>query len=205
MKKLILLAAIGGLFSNAQAQGPAFGLKGGLNFSTLNVEGADQKGRFGFNGGVFGRTSPGLMLGLQAELLYSTRGSSADYSAFFGLVDQNVDFRLNYIELPLLLSIRPVEILDLHVGGYAGYLLSAQVKTSGDLGTATETLDRDNFKSLDAGVAIGAALNLGPAQIGVRYLHGLTKIAEGDAADLVLGDARNSCLQMYVGIGITGQ
>ena len=65
------------------AQGPSMGIKGGLNLSTLAVnEADDEKGRIGFNVGVFGRTNPEQPFGLQAELLYSTKGAQAQYSGF---------------------------------------------------------------------------------------------------------------------------
>jgi hypothetical protein len=56
---------------------------------------------------------------------------------------------------------------------------------------------------MDFGIAGGVGFNLGPnAQLGVRYLHGLTNVADSDAADFVLGDAKNRCLQAYIAFGI---
>jgi opacity protein-like surface antigen len=145
------------------------------------------------------------MVGVQAELLYSTKGSTTNYSALFDLVDQEVDFNLNYIELPILASVRLAEIVDLQLGGYAAYLLSANVSSSGDLGSGSEELDRDNFKSMDFGIAGGVAFNVGSnLQVGVRYLHGLNDIADSDASDLVLGDAKNRVAQLYLGVGLGG-
>lgn len=203
MGKSILLVAFALItFNTTNAQGPSFGLKGGLNFSSLDVESDEQKGRLGFNAGVFGRTDAELPLGVQVELLYSTKGSSADYTTFFGYVDQSVDFKLNYLELPVILAFRPVPILDIHLGGYAGYLLAAEVETSGDLGSGSEDLDVDHFQRIDAGLAVGAALNLGPAQIGARYLYGLTELADSEEARTVLGNAKNACLQAYIAFGL---
>lgn len=191
----------------ATAQGPAFGVKAGLNYSTLAVnEADDENARIGFNGGVFARTAPEAPLGLQVELLYSTKGTHTTYNALWGLIDQDVDFNLNYLELPVLASLRVAEILDLQLGGYAGYLLSAKMSTSGDLGSGNEELDRDNFTSMDYGLAAGAGLNIGEnLQVGLRYTHGLANVADGDASDLVLGDAKNRCLQAYIGIGVGGR
>jgi hypothetical protein len=191
----------------ATAQGPAFGVKAGLNYSTLAVnEADDENARLGFNGGVFARTAPEAPFGLQVELLYSTKGTHTTYSAVFGLIDQEVDFNLNYLELPVLASLRVADVIDIHLGGYAGYLLSAKVSTSGDLGSGSEELDRDNFTSMDYGLAVGAGLNIGESlQVGVRYTHGLAQVADGDASELVLDDATNRCLQLYLGIGVGGR
>lgn len=192
--------------SVANAQGPAFGVKGGLNISSLAVDNADEeKTRLGANAGIFLRTMPDEPLGLQVELLYSAKGANATYSGFFGLLDQNVDFNLNYLELPVLVSFRAAGIVDFQLGGYAGYLLNARVSTSGDLGSASDELDKDNFRSVDFGIAGGVGFNAGPAQIGLRYHHGLTKVADSDAANTVLGDATNRCLQAYVALGIPGR
>jgi len=190
--------------TTATAQGPTFGVKGGLNYSTLAVDEADDEtSRVGYNIGLFARTSPDRSVGLQVELLYSTKGSSTTYRTLFGLIEQEVDFNLNYLELPVLASFRVGDIVDLQLGGYAAYLLSARATSTGDLGNSTRELDRDNFRSMDFGIAGGVGFNLGPnAQVGVRYLHGLSKVADSTTANLALGDSKNRCVQLYVGFGI---
>lgn len=188
------------------AQGPAFGVKGGINVASLAVnEANDESARLGVNAGLFARTAPEEPFGLQVELLYSGKGSNTTYSAFFGLIDQEVDFNLNYLELPVLASFRLGGVVDLHAGAYAGYLFNAKVSTSGDFGSGSEELDKADLNAMDFGVAGGVGFNLGPAQLGVRYLHGLSKVADSDAADLVLGDAKNRCFQAYVALGISGR
>lgn len=205
-KTIAIATILAGTSIAASAQGPVFGVKGGLNYSTLAVEEADDEtSRIGYNFGVFGRTNPEGVLGLQVELLYSTKGSTTNYTALFGLVDQEVDFNLNYIELPILASFRVGEIVDFQLGGYAAYLVGANANSSGDLGNGSEELDRDNFQSMDFGIAGGVAFNVGPnTQVGVRYLHGMSSIADSDAADLVLGDSKNRAAQLYIGFGLGG-
>ena len=202
---VLALAGIGPLA--ATAQGPHIGLKGGLNISNLySSEVDDDKTRMGFNVGLMGRTNLDQPIGLQLELLYSTKGNETNYEGFFGLVDQTVNFDLNYVELPVLASFRFAEqMLELQVGGYVGYLVGANVSTSGDLGTDNEDLDLDNFNTMDAGLAGGVAVNAGPVQIGARYEYGLTEIAKSDEADLLLGSAKNSCLQVYIAVGMPGE
>ena len=211
MKSSFLYAALacGSLFlvSAAQAQGPIFGVKGGLNYTNLaGVDSQDDNARIGFNAGVFARTMPESPVGLQVELLYSTKGNRTDYDAFFGLIDQEVDFNLNYLELPVMASIRLMDVVDLQVGGYAAYLLSANVKTSGDLGSGSDEVDKDNFKSMDAGIVGGIGFNVGETmQIGIRYLHGLTDVIDNADLSTVVGDAQNRCLQLYLAVGLGGQ
>jgi hypothetical protein len=202
-----LLIAVLATGPNAQAQTQAntAGIKAGLNWTNLRGGGADvtdENARIGFHAGVFGRVAPSDAIGIQAELLYSTKGSTYTYNGL--LLDQEVSFNLGYIELPIFLAIRLADVLEVHAGGYAGYLLSSNVSTSGDLGAGSEALDRDNFNSMDYGLLGGVGVNVGPAQIGVRYLHGLGELASSDGARVVLGDARNSAGQVYLAIGLGG-
>lgn len=203
----VMLSAATLFAAPAFSQGPVFGVKGGLNYTNLaGLDADDNNARVGFNAGVFGRTDPSSVFGVQAELLYSTKGNHTTYHAFFGLVDQDVDFNLNYLELPVMASLRLAEIVDIQLGGYAAYLTSAKVKTSGDLGSDSDVLDKDNFKSIDAGIAGGVAFNLGKnAQLGIRYLHGLTDVVDNEDLHDLIGDAQNRCVQVYVGIGVGGK
>jgi hypothetical protein len=189
---------------SASAQGPHFGVKVGANLSNLHDnEVTDDNARFGFHIGVMGRTAADQAIGLQAELLYTTLGNRTDYSAFFGLVDQSVDFNLNYIQLPVMVSFRLAEgAFEIQAGGYAAYLVNAKVTTDGDLGDGEDDLETDNFNSMDFGLVGGLAFNGGPVQVGVRYNYGLTRISDSDAADSILGDAKNSCAQLYIAVGM---
>lgn len=207
IKITALLACTVWMFGQGtMAQGPSFGIKGGLSHTNLaGVDADDHNARIGFHAGLFGRTAPSAPVGLQMELLYSTKGNHTKYNAFFGLIDQEVDFNLNYLEVPVLASIRLAEVLEFQVGGYAAYLLSAKASTSGDLVNASDELDRDRFRSVDAGVAAGIGLNAGESlQVGLRYLHGLSDVIEDKALHDVVGDARNRCLQLYLAIGVGG-
>lgn len=191
------------LTTDANAQGPSFGLKGGLNYATLySDEVEDKNARFGFHAGVFGRTDTEHPLGLQVELLYSTRGATFNYDGF--IIDQEFTVKTDYIDLPVMLSLRVADVLELQAGGYVGFLMNAQVTTSGDLGNGQEELDRDNFNSLDYGVLAGVAVNAGPLQVGARYNLGLAELSNSDGADLVLGDAKHAFGQVFVAVGLQG-
>lgn len=186
----------------AFAQGPTAGVKVGANLSNLvGSDIDDQKGRFGLNAGLFGRTDPEQTIGLQVELLYDTKGTEVHYNGPLG-IDQDVELKLAYIDLPVMASFRFGPLFEVQAGAYAGLLVSSGWATSGDVGNDAGDLDQDNFNSLDFGVLLGAAVNLGPVQIGARYDHGLTQVADSDAAETVLGDSRNAVAQLYVAFGI---
>ena len=186
--------------TSSYAQGPVFGVKGGLTFSNLYAGDVDDKnGRLGFNLGVLGRTDPEQPIGLQVELLYTTKGETFTYDGFF--IDQEFKLNLSYVDLPVMVSLRAGEALEIHGGLYAGFLLSSNLSSSGDLGTSSEDLDKDNFNALDYGLVGGVAFNAGAMQVGARYNYGLSKLANSDGAELILGDAKNAYAQVYVAFG----
>ncbi len=203
LRTTMVLAMLAPVFLHAQ--GPELGIKAGLNVSTfMNNEVDDGKSRVGLTGGLFARSQPDAHTGAQVELLYTAKGKRNHYEAFSGLIDQDVDFRLDYLELPVMVSFRLADgLIDLHAGVYAAYLIGAHVSTSGDLGSPDIEADREDFQAFDAGLAAGVAVNFMRAlQLGVRYEHGLMGVANSDASDLALGDATNACASFYLGFGL---
>ena len=201
-KKLFVFLIVSGLLATTitQAQGPVFGVKGGLTLSNLYASEVDSKnGRIGFNLGVLGRTDPEKPIGLQLELLYTTKGETFTYDGLF--IDQEFKLNLSYVDLPVMLAVRAGEALEFHGGLYAGLLMSSNLSSSGDLGTSSDDLDKDNFNTLDYGLVGGVAFNAGAVQVGARYNYGLSKLASSDEAEFILGDAKNSYAQLYVAFG----
>ena len=197
---LIGLAANQGAFAQMNTKHKA-GIKVGLNASNLYVDNVhDENARLGINAGVFGEIVSTEAFALQAELLYSNKGS---FNVFNPPFSQEVDFNLNYIDLPLLAVIK-LGAVDLHVGAYASYLVDANIKYNGTF-TGTEKLDKDNFKSFDYGLVGGVGVNFGMVQVGARYNYGLVKIAESNGAKNLIGDSKNSLAQLFVAFDLTKQ
>lgn len=197
-KFLSLLGAVAALVAansfQANAQMRA-GIKGGLNVSNLYQDDInDENARYGFNVGLYGQVFSTETFAIQPELLYSTRGARAEYD---GIIDQTVKFNLNYLDLPVLAVFKLGDAAEIHLGPYASYLLNANVSYDGDLGNGSDEIDRDHLKPFDFGVAAGFGLNFGPMQVGARYNLGLTKLADSDASRALIGDAKNSCAQLY--------
>lgn len=203
LKHILLIAGIMILTSATTfAQDRKAGIKGGLNVSNLYVDDVDdENARFGFSAGVFGEILSSEALGLQVELLYDTKGSKYE-SSTFGTVNQEYKFNLNYLDLPILAVFKLGESVEIHAGGYAGYLLSASSSTDGDWGSGNDDFDKDNFRSLDYGLIGGIGFNLGAAQIGARYNYGLAKIADSDFAEGFLGNSKNSYGQVYLALNL---
>ncbi|QJD80883.1 porin family protein [Spirosoma rhododendri] len=186
------------------AQGTTrIGVKGGLNASSLfyDSQGVSNKNeRIGFHLGVFAQAPLGEFLAIQPELLYTTKGASADYNVL-GLNGRNT-FRLNYAELPVLLTFKLGQAVELQAGPYAAYLINSNVNSNGSFGTGTSGINADNFNRFDYGLAGGLNFYFGKAFIGARYGQGLQKIANSGAASTLLGNAKNSVGMLSVGFSI---
>lgn len=202
-RKLSILTIMGvimvyGINHTISAQSTArVGVKGGLSISNLYVDDVnDENARVGFNGGFYGQILSSDVFAIQPEVLFSTKGSENEFGG--RLFDQTVRFNLNYIDVPVLAVFKLGESAEIHLGGYGSFLISANTKYEGDIVNGTDELDRDEFKSYDAGLVGGFGLNFGPAQIGTRYNYGLVKIADSSVARTILGDSKNSVAQIYI-------
>lgn len=179
------------------------GIKGGLNVSNLYIDDLDdENARYGFNVGVFGQVLASETFAIQPELLYSTKGSKAFYE---GIIDQTVKYNLNYLDLPVLAVFKLGESAEIHIGPYASYLLNANISYEGDIANGDDEIDKDHLKAFDYGLVGGFGLNFGAVQVGARYNYGLAKIADSDAADLFLGDSKNSVAQLYLSLNLNSK
>jgi len=176
------------------------GIKGGLNVSNLYINDVnDNNARFGFNGGLYGQILSSEVFAIQPELLYSTKGSQADYG---GIINSTVRFNLNYLDLPVLAVFKLGPSAEIHAGGYASYLLSANIDYKGNVGNGTDKIDRDQLNTFDYGLVGGFGLNFGPVQVGARYNYGLVKIANSSNAQTMLGNSKNSVAQLYLALNL---
>ena len=187
--------------STVRAQGSTrVGLKGGLNASSLfyDSQGVTNKNeRIGFHIGVFAQAPIGEFFAIQPELLYMTKGASANYNVL--TFNGKNTFKLNYAELPVLATFKLGQAVELQAGPYVAYLLNSNVNSNGDFGTGSSAINRNNFNKVDYGLAGGLNFYLGKALIGARYEQGLQRIANSGAASTLLGNAKNSVGLLSVG------
>jgi hypothetical protein len=175
------------------------GLKGGLTLSNLNIEEVNDKNlRTGYHFGAYAHLPFGDAFAIQPEINYTTKGATAEYDVLF--FNGEYSFNLNYVDVPLMGVLKFGDGAELHFGPYLGFLTKASLSTEGDFGDGQEELDRDSFNDMDFGLAAGLALNFNALQLGARYHYGLTEIANTDAADSFLGDAKHSYLQVYAAL-----
>jgi len=193
--------ALGLIAFTAKAQ--YLGLKGGMNLSNLNIDEVDDENmRVGYHFGAYVNVPISDAFAVQPEVLYSTKGSKADYDIDLGLlgsVNGNAQIHLDYIDIPLLGVFRVGDNFELHLGPYIGFLANSKYKFEGDT-EGEGDLDSDHFKNMDYGLVGGLALNFSALQVGARYNYGLQKIEDSSTAKALLGDAKNSYFQVFAAI-----
>ena len=177
------------------------GIRAGFNASNLYVKDVtDRNPRYGFHAGFF--TQVPIIKGflyLQPEINYTTKGVTARYNILNTFSGEN-SFKLDYVEVPVLATIKLGNFVDLHGGVYGGFLTNASVASKGDAGFGSTTLDRDNYNSFDYGLAAGLSIYFGHFMLGTRYNYGLRPVANSTAAKVFLGDSKNSAAQVSIGI-----
>jgi hypothetical protein len=124
-------------------------------------------------------------LNLQPELHWMQKGST-----FSDLAGEDVTTTMNYLELPLLLRLNFGGSLKLFAfgGPSVGYLLG--VDSDDDI------LKKEDFEDIEFGLHLGAGVGFGSFEIDVRYLAGLSDVADSDGN---LGEIKNSAF----GAGLT--
>ena len=101
---------------NAQSTpvGPEFGIKGGANMSNLYSGDVDDKNAiYGFNAGFYAAFPISDNIFIQPEILYTTKGAELEYNSDF--VSGVGRFRLNYIEVPLLVKFKLIRKINTEV------------------------------------------------------------------------------------------
>lgn len=204
MKKLILsaLAIFALTTTNAQSNdGASFGLKGGVNFSNLYTNDVDDNNILtSFHAGIFVTLPITSFIAIQPEVLYSRKGAELVYNNAF--VQGNAQFRLNYLEVPLLLKVNLTERFNIQAGPYVAYLIDADVKNkSGNGGfDFDQNLDNSDFNKFDYGLSAGLGFDFDSFGIGVRYNYGMANVGKKrdfGGTSYTFPDAKNSNLSFF--------
>ncbi|HSB94345.1 MAG TPA: porin family protein [Flavitalea sp.] len=184
---------------------PKIGIKGGVNFSNFFIDDVkDNNVKTGLNLGLFAKLPVSHGVSIQPELLYSSKGAKVSYNN--PLVGGEYRFNLNYLELPVLAVFNLGKNFNIHAGGYAAYLTSANVKSE-DNGSSNESLidfDEEQFNRFDYGLVGGIGFDIKNVSIGARYNYGLNQIGEKNQSVIsseVLRNAKNNNISLYVGYG----
>ena len=183
-----------------------FGVKGGANFSNLytdNVE--DNNVLTGFNVGLFAKLPITESFAIQPELLYTTKGAKLKYNNAF--VNGTSTFRLNYIEVPVLLVVNLTENFNIHAGPYFAYLVDGKATNDaqGTLFDIENNLKNEDFNKFDTGLSVGVGFDADNLGFGVRYNYGLQKVGKERSflgTNYTFPDGKNSVINLYLSYSI---
>lgn len=182
----------------------SFGLEAGVNLSNIHIkEPADinveldegYQYKPGFDAGVFAAWQTGEHFRLQSGLLYSRKGTSVDVNTD----QQNNEFDLHYLTVPLLAKYQVLRPLWLSGGVDVGYLISSVATYPHDKVDITEIWTRGDF-----GVRMGVTWQVADRlQVNLDYRHGLTNIGSviytdvnGDDLDIPRSTNRSFLLSL---------
>lgn len=198
----ILLLIFCGNTLQAQNNG---GLKLGLNLANISAEyNGEKENSDMFTGILVGgylNYSISDKLVFQPELLYSKLGGKqSEYDPDLQM-DVNVVFKFDYISLPLNLKYKLTDDFSLLAGAQVGLLVGA--KTGIDFfGTSFSVDSKDQFKSLDFGLNVGASYSIKKFTLDARYTLGLSNIADFEETDIQDVSFKNRAISFSVGYRI---
>src|SRR5690606_26775511 len=131
-----------------------FGIKGGVNFTNLITKDIHHNNVLtSFNAGVFAILPLSNFIAVQPELNYSRKGAELVYDNIFA--EGSAAFKLNYLEVPLLVKVNPIRYFNIHAGPYVAYLINARVENKSADGTFDfeDNFDNKDFNRLDYGIS----------------------------------------------------
>jgi hypothetical protein len=172
---------------------PSFGIKGGVNFATINGGDFDSPdSRTSFHAGVFGEfpVAPDLF-SIQVEALYSGQGFETNVDGGFFGGNGKVEYQLDYINVPVLAKFYIVKGLSIEAGPQFSFKVNEEIDA--DANADGGDLDLDSAKDFEFGVSGGLSFE---TPLGIfataRYNQGITEMIENQ-------DAKNSVFQLGVG------
>ncbi|MBF9141839.1 porin family protein [Hymenobacter properus] len=186
-----------------------FGVKGGYNLSGIrgdDVVGLNRNSLSSFHAGVYGQFGFNDFSSIQAELLYSRQGFSADFTPTGSSTKTTQTFHLDYVSLPIMYVGNFTDNFSFHVGPQVSLLVNANNGSSLDFAA-------NGIHSFDYGGVGGLEARFGPARLGARYNLSLGKLFKSPdnpnaagayvASQYKNSNIYNNLLQVYVGFGFT--
>ncbi len=224
MKKKLFLIVLCAVCINFNAQIRTFGIKSGLNISSISKEGYDKvNAKAGFSGGFFMNSKLNENLNLQTEIIYNQTGAKVSKSTYYitnntTTIQRLSDLRLNYLSLPLLLQYNVTPKFFAEAGPEVGFLLNARAAGSTDkiilltdgVTTYQTNYSSSNVKKYFCNVNVSIDLGLGyfitdKLSVNARYVAGISNInkknngtAEQDFVDNYKNKNRNNTAQVGI-------
>jgi len=202
MKKVILSSLVG-LFAilGAKAQADSdlvqIGVKGGVNFANITGDDfGDPDARTSFNAGFVAEIPFSERFSIQPEVMYSGQGFDVqqfDQDNFLDN-DENIEYQLDYIQVPILAKIYLVEGLNVQAGPQIGFKINEEIdyQPNDDAGDI-DLEDVSETEDIDISLAAGLEYKFDSGFfIQGRYNYGFTELIKDY-------DIHNSVYQVGVG------
>jgi len=197
MKKLLLpfcLLLAGVVTTNAQ--GVAIGARAGLNLANQSISSSgvsvSPDSRLGFFVGAYAKIMVSDKIGVQPELFYSSVGSKWP-DAGSGVQTIKTD----YLTLPVFFRYNVTDNFHLLAGPQFGILMSASNKDNSGTNDIKDQLNSSDFSGV-----VGAGLDFGPLNAGLRYNFGLSNIEKNAPSGETV---KNNVFQIVAGFKLFGK
>ncbi|MXN89677.1 outer membrane beta-barrel protein [Flavobacterium sp. Sd200] len=187
--------------SNSSSMSPSFGVKGGVNFATVNGDFDSPDSRTSFHAGVFGEFPVAEIFSLQVEALYSGQGFEYTTPEFLGVGGDKVEYQLDYINVPVLAKFYILEGLSVEAGPQFSFLVNEEIdsRPNDDAGDT----DTDEAKTFEFGVAGGITFQTPMGLFATaRYTQGLTDVLKerrGIDGENINNSINNGVFQIGIG------
>ena len=192
MKKISLftLVLMGGLAASAQDQdhkpmrtemstATRFGLKGGVNLATLEIDddassGLNTNMKTSFNLGAFVNIPITDRFRIQPEVMYSGQGTKGSIDS-----DESFEYDFHYINIPIMAQLQTAGGFFLETGPQVGFMISSKLDVEGQDVDIEESVKKTDF-GWGAGIGYLSRIGLG---LGARYVHGFSNVWDRDGAN----------------------
>ncbi len=178
MKKVLLITLFSIVFSlKNYAQSLKFGVKAGVNFSTIRGENLDVDNRTGFHAGAIAELKLTDKFSIQPELLYTQLGTKGSGN----------ELTTSYISLPVMAKYYLFQGLSIEAGPQASFLVDDKLEVAG------RGIVDTNVEDFDFGLNVGLGYNFNNGIFfQTRYTLGITTIQENP-------DVKNGAFQLSLG------
>jgi len=187
MKKLLLSAVCALSVFAASAQDWYVGPQASLNLTGLTHPSEySTSTKVGYAFGAFGGYEFNKLIGIEAQINYSSQGQKVSYM-YDGGTGFDGTVKLNYITVPIMAKFHVVKGLNLMVGPQFGF--NTRAKAKGDYYNELEdpvnkNVDiKDNVRGFDFGFIVGAAYQFDfGLRAGISYYGGMVNATKSDMA-----------------------
>lgn len=167
--------------SFSYAQESKYGIRGGVNISSISSDDIPEDledGRIGVFFGFFAEYAINNKISIQPELHYSAQGNKEE------------DLRVNYLNLPVFLKYNITDVFNIHIGPQAGLKIWEWEDNQEDV---------TDFGTFDFSAVAGIGANITDNFfVDIRYAFGLTNVFDEDGSAIGL-DGKNRNIQVGIG------